>query len=130
MEIVDLLAKQYAFRAIFAWYPNLAVGHKELTPYEQQVLNMEYKKFPDLGLMYQAAYKKARELNRPDLLYLGDLLDDQKASLYVGISHLKPAGNQIVADRLFDILERQSDEHQTGAEPAKTSHKRTRHHGR
>jgi hypothetical protein len=130
MEIVNLLAKQYGFRAIFAWYPNLAVGHKELTPYEQQVLNMEYKKFPDLGLMYQAAYRKARELNRPDLLYLGDLLDDQKASLYVGISHLKPAGNQIVADRLFDILERQGDEHQTGAEPAKTSHKRTRHHGR
>jgi hypothetical protein len=121
MEIVDLLAKQYGFRAIFAWYPNLAVGHKELTPYEQQVLNMEYKKFPDLGLMYQAAYKKARELNRPDLLYLGDLLDDQKASLYVGISHLKPAGNQIVADRLFEILERQND-----AAPAKAPRARTR----
>jgi hypothetical protein len=124
MEIVDLLAKQYGFRAIFAWYPNLAVGHKELTPYEQQVLNMEYKKFPDLGLMYQAAYKKARELNRPDLLYLGDLLDDQKASLYVGISHLKPAGNQIVADRLFEILERQSD-----VAPAKASRARARNRG-
>jgi hypothetical protein len=82
---------------------------------------MEYKKFPDLGLMYQAAYKKARELNRPDLLYLGDLLDDQKASLYVGISHLKPAGNQIVADRLFEILERQND-----AAPAKAPRARTR----
>jgi hypothetical protein len=108
MDIVNLLAKQYGFRPIFAWYPNLAVGHKELTPYEQQVLAMEYKKFPDLGLMYQAAYKKARELNRPDLVYLGDLLDDQKESLYVGISHLKPEGNRIVADRLFDILEHQS----------------------
>jgi hypothetical protein len=124
MEIVDLLAKQYGFRAIFAWYPNLAVGDKELTPYEQQVLNMEYKKFPDLGLMYQAAYKKARELNRPDLLYLGDLLDDQKASLYVGISHLKPAGNQIVADRLFEILERQND-----AAPAKAPRARAKHRG-
>ena len=29
----------------------------------------------------------------------------RRASLYVGISHLKPEGNQIVADRLFDILE-------------------------
>jgi hypothetical protein len=55
--------------------------------------------------MYRAAYKKARELNRPDFLYLGDLLDDQKGSLYVGIAHLRPEGNQIVADRLFDILE-------------------------
>jgi hypothetical protein len=105
MDIVDVLARRYGFRAIFAWYPNLAVGHKELTPYEQQVLEMEYRKFPGLGAMYQAAYRKARELRRPDLVYLGDLLDDQKASLYVGISHLKPEGNRIVADRLFDILE-------------------------
>jgi len=105
MNIVDLLAKQYGFRPIFAWYPNMAVGHKELTPYEQQVLRMEYQKFPRLGSMYQDVYKRGLKLNRPDFHYLGDLLDDQKSSLYVGISHLKPEGNQIVADRLFDILE-------------------------
>jgi hypothetical protein len=104
MDIIELLAKQYGFRPVFAWYPNLAVGHKEQTPYEQQVLNMEYRKFHDLGLMYQAVYKRGREIKRPDFYYLGDILDDQKSSLYVGISHLKPEGNQIVADRLFNIL--------------------------
>jgi hypothetical protein len=109
MDIVDLLAKQFGFRAIFAWYPNMAVGHKELTPYEQQVLNMEYQKFPDLGLMYQGVYKRGLELDRPDFHYLGNLLDDQRSSLYVGISHLKPEGNKIVADRLFDILEHKAD---------------------
>jgi hypothetical protein len=108
MDIVGLLGKQYGFRAIFAWYPNLAVGHKELTPYEQQVLNMEYQRFPDLGAMYQATYQKGRELKNPDFYYLGDLLDDQKSSLYVGISHLKPQGNEIVAERLFEILEHKS----------------------
>jgi len=116
MDIVNLLAKQYSFRAIFAWYPNMAVGHKELTPSEQQVLRMEYQKFPDLGLMYQAVYKRGREVKRPDFYYLGDLLDDQKSSLYVGISHLKPEGDQIVADRLFDILE-----HPVGANPVNAS---------
>ena len=105
MEIVSSLAKQYGFRAIFAWYPNMAVGHKELTPYEQQVLDMEYRKFPGLGSMYQTTYERGREIKSPDFYYLGDLLDDQKNSLYVGISHLKPEGNAIVADRLFDVLE-------------------------
>jgi len=105
IDIINLLAKQYGFRAIFAWYPNMPVGHKALTPYEQQVLNMEYQKFPGLDQMYQATYQRGRAINRPDFHYLGDLLDDQKDSLYVGISHLKPEGNQIVADRLFDILE-------------------------
>jgi len=105
MDIVDLLAKQYRFRTVFAWYPNLAVGHKELTPDEQQVLRVWERQMPGLDFVYRAAYRKARELNRPDFLYLGDLLDDQKGSLYLGISHLKPEGNKIVADRLFDILE-------------------------
>jgi hypothetical protein len=109
MDIVDVLAKHYGFRAIFAWYPNLAVGHKELTPYEQQVLSMEYQKFPELGLIYQATYKRGLEVKSPDFYYLGDLLDDQKSSLYVGISHLNPEGNQIVADRLFGILEHPAD---------------------
>jgi hypothetical protein len=109
MDIVNLLAKQYGFRAIYAWYPNMAVGHKELKPNEHQILNMQYQKFPGMGLMYQTVYQKGRELKSPEFYYLGDLLDGQKSSLYVGISHLKPEGNQIVADRLFDILE-----HKTG----------------
>jgi hypothetical protein len=108
MNTAELLAQEYGFRPIFAWYPNLAVGHKQQTPYEQEVLRMEYQKFPGLGLMYQAAYEKARKFKRADFHYLGDLLDDQKASLYVGISHLKPEGDQIVADRLFELLEHES----------------------
>ena len=105
MDFVNLMAKQYNFRPVFAWYPNMAVGHKELTSYEQQVLASEYHQFPDLGVIYKATYDRAREMKRPDLIYLGDLLDDQKDSLYVGISHLKPEGNQIVADHLFEILQ-------------------------
>ncbi len=106
MDIVNLLARQYGFRAIFAWYPNLAVGHKELTPYEQQVLRIEYQKFPNLGLMYKGVYNRSGEIKRPDFYNLEDIVDDQKSSIYVGISHMKPEGDKIVADRLFDILER------------------------
>ena len=105
MDIVNLLAKQHNFKPVFAWYPNMAVGHKELTSYEQQVLASEYHQFPDLGLIYKATYDRAKEMNRPDLIDLSDLLDNEKDSMYVGISHLKPEGNKIVADRLFEILQ-------------------------
>src|SRR5262249_45044959 len=90
---------------IFAWYPNLSVGHKQLTPSEQQVLQMMDREFPDLTLMYQAVYQKAREVKRPDFYYLGNLLDDQKDLLYVDNSHLNAEGDGIVASRLYDILE-------------------------
>jgi hypothetical protein len=114
MDVVGLLSKQYGFRPIFAWYPNLAVGHKIPTPYEQKVLRMEYQQFPDLGLLYQGVYKRGSEIKRPNFYYLGNLLDDQEGSLYVGLSHLKGEGNSIVADRLFDII-KQGDSAMRGA---------------
>jgi hypothetical protein len=105
IDVINLLAKQYGFRAIFAWYPNLAVGHKQLTPYEQQVLRFTDRDFPDMSLMYHEVYSRSREINRPNFYNLADTLDDQKSSLYLGISHMKPEGNQIMADRLFNLLE-------------------------
>ncbi|MGA9413733.1 MAG: SGNH/GDSL hydrolase family protein [Terriglobales bacterium] len=105
MDIIDLLAKQYGFRPIFAWYPNMDVGHKQLTPDEAVLDRRLKKKFPGMDLVYRAAYERCREVSRPDLYYLGDLLDDTKAPLYRGIAHLNATGNQMAADRLFQILE-------------------------
>jgi hypothetical protein len=105
MDIIELLAKRYRFRPIFVWYPNMAVGHKELTPDEAALERRLQKHFPGMEFVYQAAYAKCREVSRPDLYDLGDLLDDTKGPLYRGIAHLNATGNQIAADRLFQILE-------------------------
>lgn len=104
MGIVNLLAKQYGFRAVFAWYPNLAVGHKERTPYEREVLRLEDEEFPHLGEMYAAVYEKSAALKRDNFYNLENVVDDNKDSLYVGISHMRPEGDRIVADRIFEIL--------------------------
>jgi hypothetical protein len=106
MEIVRLLGKQYGFRAVFAWYPNLAVGHKEQTSYEQQVLALEYQKFPNLGDMYRAVYERGREIHRPDFYDLENVADDHKETLYRGISHMRPEGNRVVAQQIFNILQK------------------------
>ena len=105
MDIIELLAKKYGFRPIFVWYPNMAVGHKQLTAEEADVGRRVKKRFPGMDLVYRAAYERAREVSRRDLYYLGDLLDDTQAPLYRGIAHLNVTGNQIAADRLFEILE-------------------------
>jgi len=105
MDIIGLLAKQYGFRPIFVWYPNMAVGHKPLTREEADVGRRVRKRFPGMDLIYRAAYDRCRAVSRPDLYYLGDILDNTQATLYRGISHLNAEGNRIVADRLFEILE-------------------------
>ena len=121
MDIIDLLAKQYGFRPIFAWYPNMAVGHKQLTPEEAVLDRRLNKKFPGMESVYRAAYEECREVRRPDLYYLGDLLDNTNATLYRGIAHLNAAGNQIAADRIFQILESPPDSAMTKNSSAKTN---------
>src|SRR5262249_45708211 len=101
MDLISLIGKQYGFRPVFVWYPNLAVGHKELTESERQILRSQYEQFPDMGGMYQAVYARSGEINRPDFYDLAGVVDDQKNSLYVGISHMNSEGDEIVARRLF-----------------------------
>jgi hypothetical protein len=105
MDIIRLLAEQYGFRPVYAWYPNLAVGHKQLTLYEQQILLLQYQQFPGLSSMYQAVYDHSNAIKDPDFYNFADIVDNQKGSLYLGISHMGPEGDHIVADRLFDILD-------------------------
>ncbi len=105
MDVVDVLAKRYGFRAVFAWYPNLAVGHKSMTPAEQRLQRSVYQEFPGLGSMYQAVYKKSEQIKRDNFYTLADAVDDRQNTLYVGISHMNSEGDQIISDRLFRILQ-------------------------
>jgi hypothetical protein len=105
INFVSLMAKQYGFRPVFAFYPNLAAGHKPLTPYEQRVLQLTDKEYPALRSMYQAVYARSREIQSPDFYDLSAVVDNRADTMYVGISHMKAEGDQIVSDRLFQILE-------------------------
>ena len=108
MDIVGLLAQHFGFRAIFTWYPVLVVGHKQLTPDEQKAELKREQALPGVTRVYRAAYRDCEQTHRQNLYYLGDLFDDQKRWLFEDGVHLKPEGNRIVADRLFQILERLS----------------------
>lgn len=108
MDVVGLLAQKYGFRAIFTWYPVLVAGHKRLTPYEQAAEKEQERRFPGITRMYRAAYARCEQTHRENLYYLGDVFNNEPAWLFRGIAHLKPKGNQIVADRLFQIVEQPS----------------------
>jgi len=127
MDIVDLLAQHFGFRAIFAWYPVLVVGHKQLTPYEQTIeVNWE-QDLPGETRFCRAAYRHCEQTHRQNLYYLGDLFDDQRAWLFRDISHIKPEGNRIVADRLFQILEHPSQLPDKNPEASQLGHRQQGH---
>jgi hypothetical protein len=124
MAIVRLLAQEYAFRPMFVWYPNLAVAHKPLTPFEQQAMAEVEQQFPGMLRIYRAAYGRCQQIHDPDLYYLGDIFDDQKGWIFLNISHVKPEANRIVADRLFEIVQHPPQTNRAGSKPSQAVHKR------
>lgn len=107
IDLVRLLARQFNFRPIFTWYPVLVSGHKPLTTFEIEASLNQEKTFPGITRMYRAAYRECGQAQAQyaNLYCLNDVFDGHKEWLFRGISHVKPAGNQIVADRLYDIIE-------------------------
>lgn len=108
IEIVDALAQHYRFRPIFIWHSNIEVGRKALTPAEQHLRYLEESGLPGIDELYRASYARATAIHSSEFYNFGDLLDDQKDTLYVEATHLGAEGNRIVADRIFQILEQQS----------------------
>lgn len=107
MDLVAALSRGYGFRYAFFWQPLAVADGKTLTPEEDDGVRRQ------LGLSYEAGRAAAaatlaavRASPRPDLYPIADVFQDHAASVYVDACHLLPEGNRIVADRIYETLER------------------------
>jgi lysophospholipase L1-like esterase len=106
LQIVDSLAQTYGFRSFYFWYPVSAAGHKPLTREEQMFVSREAARAPQVYELTRATYALCEKLQRPNFLYLGDILDADPQQLYLDFSHLSPQGNRLVAQYMFQVLQR------------------------
>jgi len=104
MEMVDELARAYGFQAFYCWYPTSSFGKKVLTAEERNSLRQETEEVPAKFQIKQATYDLLSRLHRPNFFFLGDELDDQRGWVYLDGSHLRAGGNQIIAEKLFQVL--------------------------
>ena len=97
-------------KAVFLLYPEVQVTHKPLTDSEQQFLKSELQlpgytywiqqSFPKISTQMQAS---ARE-DGFTFLDLTNAFDDTSEQTFSDNVHLTPAGNRIIAERLFQAL--------------------------
>jgi lysophospholipase L1-like esterase len=104
LQVVDALSRAYGFQPVYFWYPTSSVGKKPLTAEERDSIRREIQKDPVRFQLKQAAYEICRKIHRPDFLYLGDTLDDKPTWFYLDAVHLTPEGNQIMAEKIFQVL--------------------------
>jgi lysophospholipase L1-like esterase len=105
MDIVAALAAKYGFRYLAFIHSTACAGHKPLTQEETAMIAADDKHAPGMSLVFRAAYEGFRKVMRPDVVYFGDVLDDQKDTLYLDSMHTLPEANRIIAERMFNVLQ-------------------------
>ena len=111
-QIVEGLSQQFDFEVYFFWQPFLGVDDKVLTVEEKDILAVDLAiagpgYFEDPLKYIQDVYAeiKTRAEDISNLYYISDILDEYEQQIYFDIWHITPEGNEIVAQRIFDIIE-------------------------
>lgn len=102
-KIVEALARQYDFKYYFFWQPVLVVGKKPLTVEEEFIVaGID----PNLIELHYLVYERVQLITGYDnLYYLADVFDDQASQIYYDYSHVTPVGNELVVQRMLELIE-------------------------
>jgi hypothetical protein len=111
-KIVSALAQKYGFKYFFFLPPHISMGNKPLTPEEQEMkhkteLQAAYYK------LHTAAYQIiergfAKYQNFYSMVHVFDHYD---SLIWIDEGHVTPIGNQVIAERMLDVIQaRSSDE--------------------
>ncbi len=110
-KIVAGLAREYGFTPIFMFHPGLWSEGKPLDPSEADILSSEMR-YASLNLIMNVRAAMAKALDRrlqetdghENVYNLNDVFEDVAEPLYIDYAHVTGRGNEIVAERILEIL--------------------------
>ena len=111
-KIVSALAQKYGFKYFFFLPPSVLLSNKPLTPEEQE---MKHKAETERAFhkLYTAVYQTIeRKSSKYQNLYsMVHIFDNYDSLIWIDAGHVTPIGNQVIAERILDIIQaRSSDE--------------------
>ena len=108
-NIVSALAQKYGFKYSFFLQPIVSMGDKRLTTEEQEMkhsLEMETA----FNKLCTAVYKTAElESSKYQNFYtMAHIFDEYDSLLWIDEFHVTPVGNQLIAQKMLDVITRRS----------------------
>lgn len=107
VHLVEALGREYKFEPVFFWEPTLSTGNKKLTTEEEQARAGARKQTPGLEELNQTVYALLKAEARPPVFPIADALDSTTNTVYFDEAHVTAEGNQLVAQRMFEVLQAQ-----------------------
>jgi hypothetical protein len=110
-EIVNALAQEYGFKYFFFLPPRIFRGNKPLTP-EEQEMKHSVETEAAFYKLYTAVYETIeRESSKYQNLYsMVHIFDRYDSLIWIDAVHVTPIGNQLIAERMLDIIQTQSSD--------------------
>ena len=102
--LVQGLASVYGFDYYLFWQPVIYAGNKPLTPVEELMRSGNSPEFIEL---FEAVYHRMIDLMPEDehLYDISDVFNRYEEQLYIDYMHVTPIGNEIITQRIFEIVE-------------------------
>jgi len=104
-KIVTALAHTYGFKSFFFLQPIVSRGNKPLTREEQEIkqrLEMDVALNKLLTAVYQTLELRSAEYQ--NLYTINHIFDGYNSLLWIDPYHVTPVGNQLIAQKMLDVM--------------------------
>jgi len=98
--MIEALSRAYNFRYLLAWQP--IIFTKAAKSADEKALLTYDKMHPEL--LYRLATRRLREMELKKFYDLTNIFDKIDQSIFIDECHVTPQGNQIIAEKLVEIL--------------------------
>ena len=98
--MIEALSRAYNFRYLLVWQPTIFTKARKST--DEKALLTYDKMHPEI--LYPIATRRLREKKLKNFYDLTSIFDDTDQSVFIDECHVTPQGNQIIAEKLVEIL--------------------------
>ena len=108
-RIVDALAQKYRFTYLFFLQPIVSRGDKPLTREEQEMkqrVEMDVALNKLLTAVYQTLELRSAEYQ--NLYTINHIFDEYNSLIWIDPYHVTPVGNQLIAQKMLDVIQGRS----------------------
>jgi len=108
-KIVSALSQKYGFKYFYFLPPLVSLGNKPLTPEEQEMKQWTTNQ-PGMYKLVTAVYQTLeKESSKYQNLHsMVHVFDHQDSLMFIDESHVTPIGNELIAERILDVIQPQS----------------------
>ena len=111
-KMVNALAEQYGFKYFFLLPPHLLLANRKPLTAEEQQMKREAESDPAFEKLFRAVYHniQSESAKYPNLYSMEHVFDNSDSTMWIDAGHVTPAGNQLIAQRILDIVQARSSD--------------------